>query len=154
MKQSYLPLLYGSSIGAAAIGYFLLLSLFDLHKNPFYSAANIVFFGIGLFFLVLRYKNSTGSDFKYQHGFWAMFKAGIIATFMITTFFLFYITELNTSFLAEILTAWKEGYNLSPNIVVFGLVLMGLSISLVFSLIHMQLFKKSWNTQKGEKHTL
>ncbi|MER3375024.1 MAG: DUF4199 domain-containing protein [Allomuricauda sp.] len=154
MKQSYLPYWYGTCIAAAAIAFFILLSLFDLHTNPFYSAANIIFFGAGLFLLGLKCKNTANGDFKYQYGFLAMFKAGVFATLIISAVFLLYITELNTSFLAEMLTVWKEGYSITPNIVVFGLVLMGLSTSLVFSLIHMQLFKKSWNTEKGEKHTL
>lgn len=154
MKRSHLPIWYGTFIGVVAIMYFLLLSMFGLHENPFYSSANIVFFGVGLFLLIVKYKQDTTGIFKYQDGFWAMFKAGIIATFIITAFFLIYITELNRSFLGEMLTTWKEDYDVQPGTVIIGLTLMGFSTSLVFSLIHMQLFKRSWNTKEGKKHTL
>lgn len=154
MKRSHLPIWYGIGIGAAAVVYFLLLSLFGLHENPFYSSANIAFFGVGQFLLIVKFKQATEGLFKYQDGFWAMFKAGIIATFIIAAFFLVYLTELNPDFLQEMLTMWKEDYDLKPGTVIFGLTLMGFSTSLVFSLIHMQLFKRSWNTKEGKKHTL
>jgi len=154
MKRSRLHLIYGIGIGAAAIVYFLLLSLLGLHENPFFSAVNILFYGIGFFLLITKFKERTEGIFKYQEGFWAMFRAGIIATLIITGFFLLYITELNDGFLQEMLTMWKEDHNVKPGTVILGLALMGFSTSLVLSLAYMQLFKRSWNTREGKKHTL
>jgi len=154
MDRNNLPLLYGIFIGAVAIAFFLFLSLFGLHRNPMFSAANFVFFGLGQFLLIQRYKRRTPGVFKYQDGFWALLRCGIIATFIITGFFLVYITELNPGFLHEMLTTWEEDYELRPGVVIMGLALMGFSTSLVFSLIHMQLFKPTWNTAEGKKHTL
>jgi len=54
----------------------------------------------------------------------------------------------------QMLTTWAEDYELRPGVVLLGLALMGFSTSLVFSLVHMQLFKPSWNTKEGKKHTL
>lgn len=73
------------------ISYFLLLSIFDLHKYPIYSALNIVIIGVGLFLLISKYKKGTRGNFKYQRGFWAMFRGGMIANFIITAFFLLFI---------------------------------------------------------------
>lgn len=54
----------------------------------------------------------------------------------------------------EILPNWKQDYNLNPPIVIFGLALMGFSSSISFSLIHMQLFKRSWNVKEENKQSL
>lgn len=145
MKLKNIPLFYGIAIGITIIIYFLILSIFGLHKHPVYSAICIGIMGLGLFFLISKYKKDTTRIFKYQQGFWAMLRAGIIATIIITVFFALYITELNRGFLKEMLTTWKEDYNLNPGIAIFGLALMGFSTSLVFSLALMQLFKRSWN---------
>lgn|SRR5690606_738051 len=154
MNRFDLPTLYGVAIGAVAIGFFLFLSLFGLHRNPIFSTANFFFFGVGLFMLIQRYKRRAEKSFTYQDGFWAIFRAGSIATLIITGFFLVYITELNPGFMQQMLTTWAEDYELRPGVVLLGLALMGFSTSLVFSLVHMQLFKPSWNTKEGKKHTL
>ena len=148
MKLKKISLFYGITIAIVIIVYFLILSFFGLHKYPVYSAVDIFIVGVGL------YKKNTKGVFKYQKGFWVMFRAGIIATLIITSFFALYITELNPGFLRELLTTWKEDYSLNPSIAIFGLALMGFSTSISFSLIHMQLFKRSWNTKDGKKHTL
>ena len=104
--------------------------------------------------LITKFKDKTEGIFKYQEGFWAMFRSGIIATFVITVFFLLYITEVNDVFLEKLLTVWKEDHNVKPGTVILGLALMGFSTSLILSLTYMQLFKRSWNTREGKKHTL
>lgn len=154
MESKQLPLAYGLFIAAAVIVYFLILSLFGLHRHPVLSAANIVVYAVGQFLLVSKYKSRIWGTFKYEDGFWAMFKAGIIATIVICIFFLLYLTELNPGFLQELLTTWEEEYDLRVGPVILGVALMGFSTSLIFSLIHMQLFKPSWNTKEGKKHTL
>lgn len=154
MDRKNLPLLYGIGIGTVAIAFFLFLSLFGLHRNPLWSSVNFVFFGLGQFLMIQRYKQLSTGGFHYQDGFWALLRCGIIATFVITGFFLVYITELHPGFLREMLTTWKEEYGLGAGMAIMGLALMGFSTSLVFSLIHMQLFKPTWNTAEGKKHRL
>ena len=139
MKLKKISLFYGITIAIVIIVYFLILSFFGLHKYPVYSAVDIFIVGVGLFLLISKYKKNT---------------KGVIATLIITSFFALYITELNPGFLRELLTTWKEDYSLNPSIAIFGLALMGFSTSISFSLIHMQLFKRSWNTKDGKKHTL
>lgn len=154
MKLKKTSLFYGIAIAAAIIVYFLILSIFGLHTYPAYSAFDIVIMGIGLYLLISKYKSDNPEIFKYQGGFWVMFRAGIIATLIITVFFAFYITEFNKGFLMEMLTTWEKDYSLEPISAIFGLALMGFSISLVFSLSFMQLFKRTWNTEEGKKHQL
>ena len=154
MENRRLPLVYGLYMAAAAIAYFLILSLFGLHRHPVLSVVNLAIYGVGQFMLVSKFKAGARGTFKYEEGFWAMFRAGVIATIVICIFFLLYITELTPGFLQELLTTWKEEYDLRVGPVILGIALMGISTSLVFSLVHMQLFKPSWNTKEGKKHTL
>lgn len=154
MKQNKISPLFGTYIGCAMIAYFLLLSLIDLHKKPIFSAFNIIIMGVGLYYTISKYKNEQNGVFKYLNGFWVIFQAGIIATFIIVAFFALYITELNDGILTEMLTTWKTSYDLTPGFAVLGLALMGFSTSVICALLLMQLFKRSWNTKEGRKHEL
>lgn len=154
MKQTKISPLFGIYIGCTMIGYFLLLSFFGLHKYPIFSAFNLIIMGVGLYFTISRYKNQQKGVFKYQNGFWAIFQAGIVATFIIVAFFALYITEFNDGFLGELLTTWTTDYDLKPGLAMLGLALMGFSTSIIFSLLLMQLFKRTWNTKEGREHRL
>lgn len=153
MKKSKIPVYYGLFIAIGLIAYFLLLSLFDLHKNPFYSFFNVVIVGIGMFACIKKYKEEKGSKFKYQKGFGALFSSGVIATIIFTAFFAFYATELNPDFLEELLTMWESDWYINIGMVIMTVALMGFATSIVLALTYMQYFKRTWNTKEGREHT-
>lgn len=153
MKKSRIPVYYGLFIAIGLIAYFLLLSLFDLHKNPFYSFFNVVIVGVGMFACIKKYRKEKGSKFKYQKGFGALFSSGVIATIIFTAFFAFYATELEPNFLEELLTMWESDWYVNIGMVIFTVALMGFATSIVLSLTFMQWFKRTWNTEEGRKHT-
>ncbi len=145
MKKTNIPLSYGIFIGVACIIYFLVLSMFSLHTNAIYSIFNFVFLGVGLFLAISKYKKKRAETFKYEYGFSVIFFTGIIATMVFTGFFALYITELNPSFLNELLPVGEKNYDLKPGMTLFGLASMGITTSLTFSLLYMQWFKSSRN---------
>ncbi len=153
MKKSIIPLIYGIFIAIGLIAYFLLLSIFGLHKNPVYSVFNVVIVGLGMFACIRKYKKEKGAKFKYQKGFGALFSTGMIATLIFTGFFAIYATELNPDFLDELLAMWESDWYINLGMVVFTVALMGFATSIVLSLTYMQWFKRSWNTKEGREHT-
>lgn len=153
MKRSSVPLKYGIFIAIALIVYFLLLSLLDLHKNPVYSAFNMVITGGGIFLAIKAYRDKNAQKFKYQKGFMAGLSAGFIATVIFTAFFAIYTSELNPNFQEELITMWETDWFVNIGMLIFTVALMGFATSLVVTLAIMQLLKPSWNTAEGKKHT-
>jgi hypothetical protein len=153
MKRSSIPLIYGAAIAVGLIVYFLILALLDLHKNPVYSVFNMVITGIGIFLAIKRYRGDKGAKYKYQKGFATGMATGVIATAIFTAFFAVYASELNPDFSMELITMWETDWFVNIGMLVFTVALMGLASSFVIALSIMQLYKPSWNTKEGQKHT-
>lgn len=153
MKTSRIPLMYGLFIAAALIAYFLLLSIFGLHKNPIFSVFNIIITAGGIFLALKKYKNAKGGKFNYQKGFFAALSTGFIATVIFTIFFAVYASELNPGFPQELITMWNTDYLVNIGILIFTVALMGFASTFVVALTLMQLYKPSWNTRDAKNHT-
>ncbi len=154
MGKFSIPIKYGVAIAAGLIAYFLILSIFGAHKYPIFSLFNGVIMGVGMFAAIKNYRDKKGNKFKFQKGFMASLLTGFNATIIFTIFFGLYSTEFNPGFLDELITVWIKDYNTSIGIVLFVVAVMGFATSLVLTLAYMQLFKQSWNTREGSKHTL
>jgi len=154
MKKFKIPIKYGVAISAGLIAYFLLLSIFDGHKNPFFSLFNGVIMGFGMYEAIKHYRLEKGSKFKYQKGFMTGLLTGFNATIIFTIFFGIYSTEINPNFFNELLSMWRSDYDTSVGIILFVVAVMGFATTFVLTLAFMQLFKDSWNTKDAQKHTL
>lgn len=153
MKRLSVPLVYGIFIAIALIAYFLILALFGLHNNPAYSVFNMVITGAGIFLAIKKYRDKKGGKFKYQKGFLTGLTTGFMATVIFTIFFAIYASELNPDFSTELLTMWETDWFVNIGMLVFTVALMGFATSFVVALAVMQLYKPSWNTAEGRKHT-
>ncbi len=145
MKIYALPIRFGLATSGILIGYFLVLSLFDLHTNVFYSLFNGVITGFGIYEALRYFKLEQGSDFSYGKGFVAGLTVGFTATILFTLFFAFYSTEVNTGFLPALSTAFFDDFGNFEAIVFFTVAIMGFATTLVLTLSFMQLFKTSKN---------
>lgn len=153
MKRSSVPLIYGSFIAAGLIAYFIILSLFDLHKQPVYSVFNIVITGIGMYLAIKRYMALKKTKYVYQKGFSVGLATGFISTMIFTAFFAIYASELNPEFSKELITMWDTDWFVNLGMLVFTVGLMGLATTFVMTLVIMQRYKPSWNTKEARKHT-
>jgi len=145
MNNLALPVRFGIIISAVLVSFFLILSLLGLHTRPFFSLFNGVITGLGIYETIRYYKLEQGNNFTYAGGFAAGIIAGFAATFIFTGFFLFYATEANPGFLANLLEVFKGDYNVGVGLVSFVVAIMGLATSVVLTLTCMQFFKKSRN---------
>ncbi|WP_299897720.1 DUF4199 domain-containing protein [uncultured Aquimarina sp.] len=148
MKKSTIPVKYGVLIAIGLIAYFLLLSLVGAQTNPAFSLGNGFIVAYGLYRAMRDYKLEKGSQFEYQKGFMAGLFTGFNATLIFTIFFAIYVTNINTSFLPEMLANWSSHYHVGVGIVVFVAAIMGFATTFVLTLSFMQLFKESWNIKK------
>jgi hypothetical protein len=148
MMRFALPLRFGIATSGSLIAYFLILSLFDLHTNVFYSLFNAVITGFGIFEAIKYYKLELGKDFSYGKGFVAGVTVGFVATILFTIFFAFYSTEINTDFLMNLSTTFFQDFRNFEAIVFFTVAIMGFATSIVLTLAFMQLFKESNNPPK------
>lgn len=148
MKQFALPIRFGVATSGCLIAYFLILSLFNLHTNVFFSLFNGVITGFGIYEAIKYYKMEVRNGFDYGKGFTAGLVTGFVATLIFTLFFALYATEINTLFLQELTTVWFNDFKNFEGIVFFTVAIMGFATSLVLTLSFMQLFKTSNNMSK------
>jgi hypothetical protein len=141
MSKFILPIRFGVAMSGSLIGYFLLLSLFGYHTNPFFSLFNGVITGFGIFEAIRYRRLELGSDYRYTNGFSTGIVAGFIATIIFTIFMSVYATEANPSFINELLTQWDNNFEIGIGTFIFVVALMGFATAVVLTLTVMQLYK-------------
>lgn len=140
-----LPIRFGIATSGSLVGYFLLLSLVDLHTNVFYSLFNGVITGFGIYEAIKYRKIELQEDFNYGVGFKTGIITGFVATLIFTLFFAIYSEDINPDFLQQLSTTWFSDYQSFEAIVFFTVAVMGFATTLVLTLAFMQLFKTSKN---------
>ncbi|NNK17656.1 MAG: DUF4199 domain-containing protein [Maribacter sp.] len=148
MKQFALPVRFGIAASGSLIAYFLILSLFDLHTNIFYSLFNGVITGFAIYEAIKYERIQNREGFSYGQGFKTGLITGFVATLIFTVFFAFYSTEINPGFLKELSEAWFSTFKDFEAIVFFTAAIMGFATTLVLTLAFMQLFKSGNNIDK------
>lgn len=148
MKEFALPIRFGIATSGSLIAYFLILALFDLHTNVFFSLFNGVITGFGIYEAIKYFRSRDKEGFNYGKGFTAGIVTGFIATIIFTLFFTLYSTEINPDFLQQLTTQWFSSFKDFQAIVFFTVAIMGFATSLVLTLTFMQLFKSSQNPKK------
>ena len=143
-----LPIRFGIAVSGSLIAYFLILSLFGLHTNVFYSLFNGVITGFGIYEAIKYSRLETGSEFTYAHGFKTGIVTGFVGTILFTIFFALYSTEINTEFLPALSSVWFKDFQNFEAIVFFTVAIMGFATTLVLTLSFMQLFKTSNNPKQ------
>lgn len=148
MKEFALPIRFGIATSGSLIAYFLILALFDLHTNVFFSLFNGVITGFGIYEAIKYFRLSEKYQFNYGKGFTAGIVTGFLATILFTLFFTLYSTELNPEFLEQLSAKWFKDSGGFKAIVFFTVAIMGFATSLVLTLSFMQLFKTPRKSQK------
>ncbi len=148
MKEFALPIRFGIATSGSLIAYFLILALFDLHTNVFFSLFNGVITGFGIYEAIKYFRLSEKYEFNYGKGFTAGIVTGFLATILFTLFFTLYSTELNPEFLEQLSAKWFKDSGDFKAIVFFTVAIMGFATSLVLTLSFMQLFKTPRKSQK------
>ena len=150
MKKFRLPIRYGIAISGSLIAYFLILSLLGWHTNPIFSLFNSVIVAFGIYNAIRTYKLEQDEAFNYSSGFIVGIITGFMSNIIFTVFFLVYATEINPSFIDELLTVFKSNYNVSVGLVTFVVAIMGFATTVILTLTFMQIFKKSWNIPQNQ----
>ena len=148
MREYALPIRFGIATSGCLIAYFLILSLFDLHTNVFYSLFNGVITAFGIYEAIKYFKTKNPESFNYSSGFIAGMVTGGVATSIFTLFFALYSTEPNGAFLQELSTAFFKDFENFEEIVFVTVAIMGFATTMVLTLSFMQLFKTSNNLKK------
>jgi len=151
MNTSFtVALRYGIFVTTALIAYFLVLRLVGLHENPWLRLFNGVAMAFGIFYAIKYYKLITGKAFTYVDGFKTGLITGFIATFFFTIFMTIYMFHLDPAFTQKLLGEWFNNYGEGAGILVFIILVEGLTSTVILTLTFMQIFKKSNNlSQKG-----
>lgn len=141
MSKFILPIRFGIAISGSLIGYFLFLSLFNLHINPFFSLFNGVITGFGIFEAIRYRRLEYGPKYDYSTGFSCGIIAGFFATIIFSVFMAIYATELNPTFIHSLLTSWDNNFDVGVGTLIFVVALMGFATAVVLTLTIMQLYK-------------
>ena len=141
MNKFTLPVRFAVALATSLIAYFLVLSLFNLHTNPFFSLFNGVITGFAIFEAIRYRRIETAEDYNYTTGFSAGLITGFIATILFTIFMSVYATEVDPNFLNELVSDFANHYDIGIATFSFIVLLMGLATTVVLTLAFMQLFK-------------
>ena len=143
---------YGLIIAASLIAYFLLMKLVGLHAYPALSIVNAVLFGGGIYRAIKTFRRDN-PDKTYMDAWQVGFLSGATATVLFTAFMAVYMYQIDSVFATELLASWKINYNTGVLIILFSMILMGMSTTVVCVLTFMQRFKKSWNPKRNSQVT-
>lgn len=141
MSRFVLSVRFGIALASSLIAYFLVLSLFGFHTNPFFSLFNGVITGFAIY-EAIRYKRiESKSDYSYTSGFQAGIVTGFLATIIFTVFMAVYVTEVDPDFISKIVYNFSKSYDVGVGVFSFTVLLSGLATTIVLTLSFMQLFK-------------
>ena len=143
---------YGIWIAIILISYFLLLKLIGLHQYFALSAVNGLIYGAGLYMAIKKY-NTQEDNRKFEKGFEVGLLSGGIASIIFTVFMAIYMYQIDTEFAASIMETWNLEYDMGTLMLLISILIMGFATTLVLTLSFMQLLKRSWNTQDGNRST-
>ena len=133
---------YGLIIAAALIAYFLILRLLGLHMNPWFRLFNGVIMAAGLYMSIKFYK-SDNEVFNYTNGFATGLLTGIFATIIFTVFMSIYMFHLDRDFMNHLLKNWVKNSSYGGGILIFIILVEGVSSTAVLTLMFMQILKKT-----------
>lgn len=136
-----LPIRFAIALTTSLIAYFLVLSLLDLHTNPFFSLFNGVITGFATYEAIRYRRIELGKDYNYTDGFTAGLITGFLASILFTIFMAIYATEINPNFINELIADFANHYNIGVATFGFVVLLMGFATSVVLTLAFMQLYK-------------
>lgn len=141
MDKFTLPIRFGLALTTSLIAYFLVLSLFGLHTNPFFSLFNGIITGFAIFEAIRYRRIELGQDYNYTKGFSSGIVTGFIASILFTFFMAIYASEIDPEFLSKLVPDYAAHYDIGIGVFSFIVLLMGLATSVVLTLTFMQLFK-------------
>ncbi|MDT8415531.1 MAG: DUF4199 domain-containing protein [Flavobacteriaceae bacterium] len=146
-NETVVPLKYGFQIAISLIAYFLIVRLFNSHENPWLRLFNGVIMAHGIFLAIRSYKRRDTDGFTYFEGFKIGVKTGFLTTFVFVAFMGLYMFHVDPTFVDVVMADWKSEYDNGAGILIFVLLIEGITSTLVLTLTFMQLFKKSWNVK-------
>ncbi|WMI69141.1 DUF4199 domain-containing protein [Mangrovimonas sp. YM274] len=136
---------FGLIIAVGLTAYFLLVRLIGLHENPWLRLFNGIIMAAGIYYAIKNYKAGSGSGFSYIDGFKTGLVSGVIGTLIFTGFMAVYMYHIDPAFTKLLLGEWFGNYGAGPGILVFIILIEGLTSAIVLTLSFMQIFKKSYN---------
>ncbi|WP_072347370.1 DUF4199 family protein [Flavobacteriaceae bacterium A100] len=134
---------YGVFTTIALIAYFLIIKLFGLHTNIWFRLLNGFFMAFGIYSAIKHYKVVSGIDFNYINGFKVGMLTGFLATFVFALFMGIYMFHIDVAFMNYLLKGWFDDVSYGGGILVFVIIMEGLSSSIILALTFMQAFKNS-----------
>lgn len=141
MNRFVLSVRFGIALASSLIAYFLVLSLFGLHTNPFFSLFNGIITGFAIYEAIKYKRIEKREKYNYTIGFQAGIVTGFIASLVFTAFMALYVTEVNPLFISEIAETFSKSYEVGVGVFSFTVLLFGLATTVVLTLSFMQLFK-------------
>lgn len=143
---------YGIGIAIVLIAYFLILKLAGLHQYPVLSIFNGIIFAVGIYMALSKYRKSV-DEVQYEKGFQVGLFTGGVAAILFTIFMAVYMYQLDSEFSHNIMQGWDIESDLGTFMLLVTILIMGIVTSLILTFSYMQLFKKSWNSKEGNRHT-
>ena len=141
---------YGLFSAFGLIAYFLIVKVIGLHNNPWLRVFNGAIVGYGIYASIKHFKVVSGADFTYANGFKTGLLTGFLATFVFAVFMAVYMFHIDVEFMNNLLKNWFTNLNQGGGVLIFIIIIEGMSSSMVLTLASMQYFKNSGNLSQNK----
>lgn len=133
---------YGLMVGAAYVGFFLLMKVLGLHTHTEVAYANGIFLIAGIVLALRDYKRAVNGRLDYLPGLGLGFLVSLISSIVLALFFVLYST-IDKEFASHVMTSNLYGMSLSVLMIFLVIILHGTVAGTFVGFIAMQFFKRS-----------
>lgn len=139
---------YGLFTAVALVAYFLLMSLFNLHRIVELRFLNGIIVTIGICWAIYSYKKQGNGSIPYLEGLGLGFTTAAVAAFLFAIFMVLYVTVINNEFMTTLRANQFFGEGLSVIVVFAVIMLEGIVSGAMVAFIAMQYFKNEEHKPK------
>lgn len=139
---------YGLFTAIALVAYFLLMSLFNLHRIVELRFLNGIIVTIGICWAIYSFKKQGNGYIGYLQGLGLGFTTAAVAALLFGIFMVLYVTVINNEFMTTLRANQFFGEGLSVIVVFAVIVLEGVISGAMVSFIAMQYFKSEGQNPK------
>ncbi|GLB48403.1 DUF4199 domain-containing protein [Neptunitalea lumnitzerae] len=142
---------YGVLTAFSFIVYFMLLKTIGLSDHAWLRFFNAFLLGVGIYSSIRSAKKIGSGNVRYFNGVKDGLVTGIVATLVFVAFMTLYMYGIDTDFHKRILKQWFDEYTHGPILLLFLLLVEGISSSFILTLLVMQKEKTNWNSRFSKK---
>lgn len=134
---------YGIFVGIAHVIFFLIMRLLNLQDRVEISFLSSLFLIIGITVAISQFKKAKGGNINYFQGLAIGATTGVVSSTILALFLVFYVTTLDTAYLADLQSSSLFPVSLSVLSLFVLTIIYGTIPGFLIAFVAMQWFKRA-----------